>query len=58
LGALRVQNLGDDAVEFGHIEGFGEVIAETRRQTLFDIARHGIGADGDDGDILGFRFVL
>ncbi len=58
LSALPLQNFGDDAVEFGHIEGFGEVIAETRRQTPLDIARHGIGTDGDNWDILRFRFVL
>jgi len=39
LGALRVQHLGDDAVEFGHIEGFGEVIAETRRQILLSLGQ-------------------
>jgi len=58
LGALPLQNLGNDAVEFGHIQGFGEVIGESGFQRKFDIPRQDIGADGDDGNILRFRFVL
>ena len=47
MSALPLQNFDDDPVEFGHIERFGEVIAESGIQRSFDIARQGMGADGN-----------
>ncbi len=41
--------------EFFDLDGLGEIAEESRLQALLDVARHGVGAEGDDGDVRGGR---
>src|SRR4051812_39289263 len=36
-------------------DGLGEISEEPGLQALFNVARHCVGADGDDGDVCGGR---
>src|SRR5208282_3695362 len=49
------QRLFERSHELSDLDGFGQIPEKSSLQTFFDIARHGVGAEGDYGDVCRHR---